>query len=414
MPRQGQSVESCIITRWFKKKGDFVHIGELLFSYETDKASFEEASKVEGTILEIFYNEGEEVPVLSNVAVIGVQGEKIESFIPDSIENLDENKSTNSNQKSDNYILVSGIQHPDSVKISPLAKKKAIQLGIDYKLIKGTGPGGRIINRNIRNAVNISSSSKSQLELDNTSNAASNEIPEYNITDSSGYKEIKLSNIRKIIAKAMFNSLQNSAQLTHHMSADVRRLLEIRNKIKANLNLENSINITLNDMICFAVIRALKKHPDINGHFLGESIRIFNKVHLGFAVDTSRGLMVPVLRNADDFSLEELLKQLKELADSCRNSTVNPDLLQSTNASFTISNLGSYGVEMFTPIINLPQIAILGVNTIVNRPAELGNGVFGFVPFIGLSLTYDHRAIDGGPASLFLKEIKNEVENFNF
>ncbi len=414
MPRQGQSVESCIITRWFKKKGDFVHIGELLFSYETDKASFEEASKVEGTILEIFYNEGEEVPVLSNVAVIGVQGEKIESFIPDSIENLDENKSTNSNQKSDNYILVSGIQHPDSVKISPLAKKKAIQLGIDYKLIKGTGPGGRIINRNIRNAVNISSSSKSQLELDNTSNAASNEIPEYNITDSSGYKEIKLSNIRKIIAKAMFNSLQNSAQLTHHMSADVRRLLEIRNKIKANLNLENSINITLNDMICFAVIRALKKHPDINGHFLGESIRIFNKVHLGFAVDTSRGLMVPVLRNADDFSLEELSKQLKELADSCRNSTVNPDLLQSTNASFTISNLGSYGVEMFTPIINLPQIAILGVNTIVNRPAELGNGVFGFVPFIGLSLTYDHRAIDGGPASLFLKEIKNEVENFNF
>jgi pyruvate dehydrogenase E2 component (dihydrolipoamide acetyltransferase) len=154
------------------------------------------------------------------------------------------------------------------------------------------------------------------------------------------------------------------------------------------------------------------KHPELNSHLLKESFRTFKKVHLGFAVDTPRGLMVPSLLYADSFSLAELSVRLKELADQCKKGSINPDLLSATAASFTVSNLGNYGVEMFTPIINLPQVAILGVNTIIYRPTDLGNGVFGFVPMIGLSLTYDHRAIDGGPATIFLKEIKNQIENF--
>jgi pyruvate dehydrogenase E2 component (dihydrolipoamide acetyltransferase) len=167
-------------------------------------------------------------------------------------------------------------------------------------------------------------------------------------------------------------------------------------------------------MICWCVIRALQKFPEANSHFLDDKIRTFSRVNLGLAVDTPRGLMVPALKNASEMDLATLSKELKSMADSCRKGSINPELLQSTVASFTVSNLGNYGVEMFTPVINLPQAAILGVCTIINRPADLGNQTFGFVPYIGLSLTYDHRAIDGGPATLFLKEIKTQIENFEY
>jgi pyruvate dehydrogenase E2 component (dihydrolipoamide acetyltransferase) len=211
----------------------------------------------------------------------------------------------------------------------------------------------------------------------------------------------------------MHASLQNSAQLTHHLGADARKILSLRDKVK-NMQAEGyEYNITLNDMVCYALIRALKKHPDANVHFLGDSIRYFKKVHLGMAVDTERGLMVPALRNADDLSLPGLSAQLSQLAAACRGGNVDPDLLQPDAASFTISNLGAYGVEMFTPVVNLPQAGILGVNTIIQRPAQLEGGAFGFVPYMGLSLTYDHRALDGGPATLLLAGIKHEIETFD-
>jgi pyruvate dehydrogenase E2 component (dihydrolipoamide acetyltransferase) len=233
--------------------------------------------------------------------------------------------------------------------------------------------------------------------------------------DGSEFTEQPLSNVRKLIAKAMYSSLQNSAQLTHHMSADVRGLLQARQKIKSGLaSGTEKQDITLNDMVCWCVIRALQKFPEANSHFHGDTIKTFNRVHLGLAVDTPRGLMVPALKNADGMSLPQLSKELKLIAESCRKGNINPELIQSTAASFTVSNLGNYGVEMFTPVVNLPQAAILGVCTIINRPADLGNNTFGFVPYIGLSLTYDHRAIDGGPATLFLKEIKEQIEKFNY
>ncbi len=172
-----------------------------------------------------------------------------------------------------------------------------------------------------------------------------------------------------------------------------------------------TFNITLNDMVCFAVVRALKLHPGANAHFLDGTIRKFHKVNLGVAVDTDRGLMVPVLPRADDLSLTGLSGNLAELAETARNGNLSPDLLAPEAASFTISNLGNYGVEMFTPVINLPQVGILGVNTILTRPAELPDGTLGFQPFMGLSLTYDHRAIDGGPATRFLAEIKQQIES---
>ena len=305
--------------------------------------------------------------------------------------------------------MINGSEFP------PGQKPWQLKLGLNPALIKGTGPNGRIIVRDIEDVQdNHNDCSHCSAAACNTASLQRSPlISQFQGAAPIGaFEEKKLSNVRKLIAKAMHESISTSAQLTHHMSADVRKLLALRNQVKAEMEKEAHVNITLNDMICFAVIRALEKFPEVNSHFLGDSIRTFKKVHLGLAVDTPRGLMVPAVQNADDLSLKGLSARLREVADQCRKGNVNPELLASTAASFTVSNLGNYGVEMFTPIINLPQVAILGVNTIIHRPADLGNGIFGFVPMIGLSLTYDHRAVDGGPATLFLKEIKNQIENF--
>lgn len=268
--------------------------------------------------------------------------------------------------------------------MTPLAKQKAAAEGLQVPA-SGTGLAGAI--------------------------TAADLTPAAAFTYSNEYEDKKLSNMRKLIAKAMHQSLQNSAQLTHHLGADARNLMALRKRAKkAFEDGRISTNITVNDLVCFAVIKALKQYPSANAHFLGESMRLFKKVHLGLAVDTDRGLMVPVVRNADDLSLAGLASQLKEVAVACRKGGIAPELLSSEAASFTVSNLGNYGVEIFTPVINLPQAAILGVNTIVPRPKDLGDGIYGFVPYLGLSLTYDHRALDGGEATRFLKQIAVEIE----
>lgn len=404
MPKQGQSVETCIVTKWFKQKGDTVRIGDLLFSYETDKAAFDAEATADGTLLEVFFQEGSEVPVLENVAVIGIPGEPTESFLPGNSSRAEKHVPGN------NIMEVDKIKQPDKesegilnsgnlkIRISPRAKRLAEEKSVFYSNVTGSGPNGRIIYSDIERIV----SGKAALTY-------TAQITTEEFTDQ------PVSNVRKLIASAMYASLQNSAQLTHHMSADVRYLLETRKKIKEGiLKGTGKQDITLNDMVCLCVIKALQKFPEVNSHYLRDHKRIFNRIHLGIAVDTSRGLMVPSVKNADEMDLVTLSRELKAVAEACKKGNINPELIQSTAATFTVSNLGNYGVEMFTPVINLPQTAILGVCTIIHRPADLGNNIFGFVPYIGLSLTYDHRSIDGGPATLFLREIKNQIENFRY
>jgi pyruvate dehydrogenase E2 component (dihydrolipoamide acetyltransferase) len=401
MPKQGQSVESCIITKWFKQKGETVVAGDILFSYETDKAAFDLESSADGILLDVFFGDGAEVPVLVNVAVIGKSGEATEAYnpvqskpgpitTPPASESYLETKVDTNKELS---------ASPDGkIRISPRAKRMAENKGVAYSNIQGSGPNGRII------AIDIESIQSGTAIIKITEPISGVE-----------YTEQPLTNVRKLIAKAMFTSLQNSAQLTHHMSADVRHLLEARQKIKNGITAgKNQQDITLNDMICWCVIRSLEKFPEANSHFLEDRIKIFHKVHLGIAVDTSRGLMVPTVRNASDMDLVKLSKELKSVALNCKKGSINPELIQSTSATFTVSNLGNYGVEIFTPVINLPQTAILGVCTIINRPSIIENNIFGFIPYIGLSLTYDHRSIDGGPATLFLKEIKEQIEAFRY
>jgi pyruvate dehydrogenase E2 component (dihydrolipoamide acetyltransferase) len=364
-------------------------------------------SPADGILIEIFFSEGDEVPVLSMVALIGSEseepdsfrsaGSKIEGRLPE-IKVIKGEAKIRENAKNE----ISDIG--DRIKISPRAKILAVTKGVALSGITGSGPAGRIIVRDIENTI---SGIGSRLSGERQP-ATSNQQPDI------GYTDKPLSNVRKLISKAMHSPLQNSAQLTHHMSADVRKLLAIRNRIKETSDGKGGNDITLNDMICWCVIRALEKFPEMNSHFLDTGIRTFKNVNLGIAVDTPRGLMVPVVKNADTMDLAALSAGLKSVAEACRKGNIDPELLHSYSASFTVSNLGNYGVEMFTPVINLPQAGILGVCTILNRPVDLGNNTFGFIPVIGLSLTYDHRAVDGGPATLFLKKIKERIESFEY
>ncbi len=436
MPKQGQSVESCILTELKKRKGDKVAVGDILFAYETDKASFEEESKFEGTVLEVFFNEGDEVTVLSNVMVIGQPGESIEQFVQTT--QSDEPQAVQSapiveqsvESAAANVTVNSTVAVNASCGVSPRARALAQKSGIVLSNIAGTGPNGRIIERDVIAAIEGSAKMTPLAKaialqtgavapqrgsgLNGTARGV-DMVEAKGAVASAEDSQIKpLSNMRKIIAKAMHASLQNSAQLTHHLGADARRIMELRKAAKkAAEEGRLAVNITLNDLVCFAVIKALQKFPNVNSHFLGDSMRLFSKVHLALAVDTERGLMVPVVKCADDLTIVQLAERLKEVAAACKKGSIDPDLLSSEAASFTVSNLGNYGVEMFTPVINLPQSAILGVNTIVPRPKDIGGGVYAFVPHIGLSLTYDHRALDGGEATRFLKQIAIEIETLD-
>ena len=428
LPKQGQSVESCIITEIKKKKGDAVSKGDILFAYETDKASFEEESPADGVVLECFYNDGDEVPVLLNMMVIGQPGEDYASLLGESIPAAEAPVAAAA--PAPVVETAAPVAAPAVVKasasfVSPRAKNLAATEALDATQLAGSGPNGRVIEKDVQAALEnrpkltpLAKKIAAEEGVQPTTGSglagtakSTDLVPPVNAVYGVDFEDKKLSNMRKLIAKAMHSSLQNSAQLTHHLGADARRMMELRKQIKKAMDAGTlSTNITLNDMVCFAVIKALKKFPNVNSHFLGDSMRLFNKVHLGLAVDTDRGLMVPAVRNADDLSILGLANQLKEVAGACRKGAIAPELLAAEAATFTVSNLGNYGVEMFTPVINLPQSAILGVNTIVPRPKDLGDGVYAFVPYIGLSLTYDHRSLDGGEATRFLKQIAIELE----
>jgi pyruvate dehydrogenase E2 component (dihydrolipoamide acetyltransferase) len=419
MPRQGQSVETCILGQWYKSVGEEVNEGDLLFSYETDKASFEEEAKESGILLAAFFEEGDEIPVLSNVAVIGQKGESFDEFKPGN-EISAEKPTEILNEEAPKVIeFEMEVQETGSrIRISPLAKKMAETMGVDIQALSGSGPRGRIIARDVEEVSKAAEKVVRELKPQPVEKTAvkpvAKQVAAAVVSSSDDFEVRSIPNIRKLIASAMHQSLQNSAQLTHHMSADARQIMRLRKKFKKEFT-EGAVsqNVTINDLVCFAVIRALEKFPQANTHYLGDKMKWFKKVHLGLAVDTERGLMVPALKNADDLSITGLSYQLQQLASQARNGNINPDLLNPQAATFTVSNLGNYGVEMFTPVINLPQTAILGVCTIIPRPKEIEEGVYGFVPMMGLSLTYDHQALDGGEATLFLAEIKNQIENLS-
>ena len=429
MPRQGQSVESCIFSEWFIKKGEKVSKGDLLFAYETDKAAFEQEAPADGILLATFAEEGDEIPVLDVIAVIGNEGENIDEFISGNKQKEEQIVVETKDEKESIERVMPDLESSEHVaielRISPRAKKLAGKEQIAYQGLPGTGPGGRIIERDIQAALKIqpkatplarSIASHDKISLPAKGSGVGGKVlaadvkqmPSVTLADD--YADKKISNIRRIIAQNMYESLANTAQLTLHTSADARKIIGARRVIKSKMAEGYQYNITINDMVSFATIKALLSNPEINIHFMGDSIRSFSNVHLGFAVDTPRGLMVPTVKNANHLTIEGLSAKMKELAESCQKGKIDLETLE--GATFTMTNLGGFGIEMFTPVLNPPQAGILGVNTIIQQPALLEDGGFGFIPKIGLSLTFDHRALDGAPAARFLQSVVKEIEQF--
>lgn len=404
MPKAGITVESCIIGTWEKKVGDSVNIGDILFTYETDKASFECESTEQGTLLEIFYQEGDEVPCLVNVCAVGNPGEDCSALRPDGTAGaaeeapapvVEEQKAEAPVQVVAETTKVEGENAP----VSPRAKKLAERAGVDASLATPTGPNGRIIERDVRTL------------MDNPSAVKMAEVPVVSEAKApeAEYEDVKFSGIRRAISKSMHTSLSTMAQLTHNTSFDASGILAYRKQLKSAD--DECSGITLGDIVLYAVSRTLKNHSDLNAHMLDDNtIRLFKNVNLGVAVDTPRGLMVPTIFNADKKSLLEISKEVKELAAECREGNISPDKL--TGATFTVSNLGNLGVESFTPVINPPQTGILGVCGTIDRVKKGADGEIKIYPAMGLSLTYDHRAVDGTPAAKFQKELCKNLENF--
>ncbi len=286
--------------------------------------------------------------------------------------------------------------------VSPRAKGLAYRSGTDLATVAGTGPNGRVIERDVRrvmaNGADIAAAPAEAAPAAVSAPTAETE-----------YVDVPFAGIRKAISKAMHASLSEMAQLTHTFSFDATAIKAYRAQLKKTEG--ETAGITLGDMILFAVSRTLLGAPDLNALMIEDNkVRQYKHVNLGVAVDTDRGLMVPTIFNADTKSLLQISREVKDLAAQCRSGSINPDLLR--GGTFTVSNLGSYGVESFTPVINPPQTGILGVCTITERPRTAANGGIELYPAMSLSLTYDHRVLDGGPASRYMQTLCKKLENF--
>jgi pyruvate dehydrogenase E2 component (dihydrolipoamide acetyltransferase) len=421
LPKQGNTVETCRLLAWRKKKGDRVKQGDIICEVETDKAAFDIDSPANGVLLDVFYNEGDDIPVLTNIAVVGNPGENYSEFLPQDRKVAGGEQTVQSSlegkqAKEEIVAPITGIEPvSQATGISPRAAKLAEQSGLNIQKIPGTGPEGRVIERDVLGYAASSAGAgmnkgSGTIDRANTSDVRGPGKAPASFSADDEVQAVPLKGIRKLIADRMLGSLLNSAQLTLNSSASAANLLDIRKNFKSNARYHRFSSVTINDLVHLAVIQVLPQHPALNCLLQDETIFYFKSIHLGFAVDTPRGLMVPVIKHAQKLDLLDLSNEAKRLATNCVNGKILPDEL--SGGTFTVTNLGTFGVEAFTPVLNLPQAAILGVNAIAPRPVDNGKGVE-FMPFISFSLTIDHRVIDGVVGAKFLQDLAKTIANIS-
>jgi pyruvate dehydrogenase E2 component (dihydrolipoamide acetyltransferase) len=399
MPKPGVTVEECLLVKWIKQEGEIVQTGDVVAEIETDKATFEINSPSDGTLLATFFPEGELVPVYSNLCVIGEPGESVESFRPQQIASgtpaprvtpVD----TPAAPEEKPAIVV---QAATSAFASPRARRFAEERRISLSGIAGSGPGGRILESDVKDAW--------YSWYSRTGGVAAAAAPTPMPAAPVRVPEKRPTGIRDRIARRMRESLGTTAQYTLTASADASALLEVRRRFKSS---NAAVDINLNELVMLCAVKALMRSPELNAEYVNGELRKHSAVHVGFACDTPRGLLVPVVKNAHELEPEPFASAVKVLTAQAVEGKISPDDL--TGATFTISNLGALGIESFTPILNPPQVAILGVNAIDLRPVRR-DGAVEFVDRIGFSLTLDHQAIDGAPGARFLQTLRNCVEN---
>jgi pyruvate dehydrogenase E2 component (dihydrolipoamide acetyltransferase) len=444
MPRQGNTVESCIIVEWKVKEGDSVSADSVVCEVETDKATFEVPAGEQGTVLKLFRAGGDDVPVLEPIAVIGAPGEDWSAAVAGSGGNSPGAATPQAAAAPATVAAVAAATAAaDGGAISPRARHLADTEGIAAAGIAGTGPGGRIIERDVRAALQagpaLTAAAKAALRAGGTAPAlgsglggrvTAGDIASFgaaapgtptavSVTDpgEGAVTETPIKGIRKLISDRMLQSLAESAQFTLSANAPAARLQELRARMKGSGENLGLSKITVNDLILFAVSRTLPRFPFMNALKIGDTLKTYERVHLGVAVDTPRGLMVPVIRNANLLSLGQISAEAKRLASACQKGGIKPDEL--SGSTFTVTNLGSLGVSGFTPVINAPEVAILGVCAIELKPVEAPDdddddcGGIHFLPHIGFSLTINHQVVDGAPAARFLKALGEAVADID-
>lgn len=420
MPKAGMAMETGKIVRWLKEVGETVEFGEPLLEIETDKVNMEVEAMNSGTLLAILHDEGEEIPVVQTIGYIGESGEKVPSS--DETKEVEKELPQNTQTKEQEKKTVLNVNE-NKIPATPAARRIAKELGICLSDVVPSGSYGQIKAQDVRNAdlqpkatpLAKAIASKNGIELSGVEGTGyMNKVTKKDVLSKLHSSEevvsiqdklVPLSGMRKVIAKRMLSSHTEIPPVTQNTIADVTKLTEFRKDLITAIGEK----ISFNDLVIMAVAKTLREQPNINSQYTEEGIIQKGEVNVGIAVALEEGLIVPVIKNADTLGVKDVAKTAKDLAVRARDGKLAPD--EYTGGTFTISNVGMMGVTAFTPIINQPESAILGVCAIEQRLEMDDSGNISKRLKMPICLTYDHRSIDGGQAAIFSNRIVELLEN---
>ena len=418
LPRLGLTQDEGTIVRWLKAEGSRVTKGEPLFEVMTDKATLEVEAPATGVLLTILVAEGGTVPVATPIAVIGEPGEALPAAAP--AQGAPAAGSRDGAAVGSVWTAPAGqaagvgaggaapAGDPSGrVKISPRARALAEMHGLDVRALPGTGPGGRIVERDVQTAVlaRAAASPAAPAAAPPLPSAPGSAAPPPSAAAPSSPAAARM---RAIIAARMLQSLHTTAQLTLTTEVDMEATARLREEVGPELERREGVRVTYTDLIVRAAAVALKEHPRINARWEGESVRRLSEIHIGVAVALDEGLVVPVVRQAERANLGQISAAIRDLSERARTNRLRPEEMQ--GSTFTVTNLGMYDVDAFTPVLNPPDAAILGVGRLHRRPVAVGDRVEIRSTMV-LSLTFDHRVVDGAPAAQFLQRVKYILEH---
>ena len=422
MPALGESVSEGTVTRWLKNVGDSIAVDEALLEVSTDKVDTEIPSPVAGTLLAIDVAVDTTVPVGARLGLIGSSSSSAPAVSvaptppPAPAATPVAPQVTTPVAAPSPQPVAAPVSQPQDAYVTPIVRKLANELGVNLASVRGTGIGGRIRKEDVESAVSKPVASAPVASAQVTTSSPSTARPAAPSTSPLRGTTVTMSRLRKVIAARMVESLQVSAQLTTVIEVDVTKIARLRDRSKPTFEAREGVKLSFLPFFAVAVCEALKQHPVLNSSVEGDQIIYHGAEHLGIAVDTERGLLVPVMHNAGDLNMGGVARKIADLAARTRDNKVTPDELG--GGTFTLTNTGSRGALFDTPIINQPQVAILGLGAVVKRPmvvkGEDGGETIAIRSMVYLGLSYDHRVVDGADAARFLVTLKERLEGGAF
>lgn len=439
MPKLSSTMEVGTLLQWFKDEGDSVDVGEPLFEIMTDKINIEVESYEEGILLKKYYAEDEEIPINQVIGYIGEAGETVPESSPgesgaalselgDSrqpskhdLQEIEISETASINETGDG----AGVPEMEKIRATPAARRVAKEKNVILSKVPGSGPKGRIHQKDVADfsqaapaatplAKKVAGAEGIELQTVTGSGpkgkiyrADVEKMKQPSSASESGSKRVKMEGIRKVVAARMLESKTSAPHVTLTTEVDMSEAIQLRNQLLRPIEKQTGFRLSYTEIILKAVASTLKLHKNLNVSLEGNEIVFHEEINLGLAVAVENGLLVPVVKNADQKGLSDLTAECKRLGTAARSQSLKPE--EMSGGTFTISNLGMYAIDAFTPVINQPESAILGVGRINEKPVG-HNGVIELRPMMVLSLSFDHRVIDGAPAAAFLTDLKEVLE----